>query len=127
LEQRKQQHKLEMYRNFSRVLVVSLAFCGVFAAYQMYFVNANMVEQPVEWKFVWIMDGGFWNMQYTYALSLTSCCSIQSSEVLVQCADYYCFPFCFCGDRRPTPNTTRWRRSCLERTMKTRRQTIKTV
>jgi hypothetical protein len=35
LETRKQMHKLDLYHNFTRVLVVSLLICVAFASYQM--------------------------------------------------------------------------------------------
>ncbi len=68
LEERKQVAKLGLYKQFSNVLVASLVICAVFAAYQIYFVSNNFIEKTWQWQVVWLIDGGFWNLQYTLLL-----------------------------------------------------------
>ena len=68
LELKQENFKLELYRSFSRLLVTSMILCFGFSIYHMRNLATDELEAQSHWPYLWFLEGGFWNLQYTLCL-----------------------------------------------------------
>lgn len=57
LQLKQEIYKLELYRNISRILGVSLIVSSAFAMYQMKFIASKQLENASSWPYGWFIDG----------------------------------------------------------------------
>jgi len=66
LKQKRQIAKLRLYKKFSWCLAVSLVVAFLVACYQLYYVGLKLYLK--QWKVMWILEVGFWQVLYTGVL-----------------------------------------------------------
>jgi len=66
LKQKRQNAKLRLFKKFSCCLAVSLVVAFVVACFQLYYIGMKLYLRW--WKFMWILEVGFWQVLYTVVL-----------------------------------------------------------
>jgi len=85
LKIRRQSAKLQLYKSFTLVLVVTLVAAITFAIYEMYYVLKELYF--AQWQKLWFMEVGFWQMLFS-AIFLTICVLWRPSEHFKRYAYY---------------------------------------
>merc|ERR1740123_2341049 len=85
LKIRRQSAKLQLYKSFTLVLVVTLVAAITFAIYEMYYVLKELYF--AQWQKLWFMEVGFWQILFS-AIFLTICVLWRPSEHFKRYAYY---------------------------------------